>query len=142
MQSETPTSSVLPQGSEHDKQKSVSQLTPMSRELNEGGEGTDGVAPCDDAQIGAAWEARKQQRQHDPDTPREAFFAGALWAAGGVDACVAPSKRWPFVESPGEFTERLAAAMREFPTLLAAVRYVLIETPPTLAPGVPEVSRG
>jgi hypothetical protein len=46
-------------------------------------------------------------------------------------------KRWPFVESPGEFTDRLAVAMRELPTLLAAVRYVLIETPPTLAAGVP-----
>jgi hypothetical protein len=45
-------------------------------------------------------------------------------------------KQWPFVETPGEFTERLAAAMREFPTLLAAVRYVLIETPPTLASGM------
>ena len=42
-------------------------------------------------------------------------------------------KRWPFVETPGEFTDRLAAAMREYPTLLAAVRFVLIEQPPTLA---------
>jgi hypothetical protein len=55
----------------------------------------------------------------------------------GVPVVQTP-KRWPFVETPGEFTERLAAAMREFPKLLAAVRYVLIETPPTLAYGVPE----
>ena len=41
-------------------------------------------------------------------------------------------KRWPFVESPGEFTERLAAAMQEFP-LIGAVRHVLIENPPALA---------
>lgn len=39
---------------------------------------------------------------------------------------------WPFVESPGEFTERLAAAMQEF-DLLGAVRHVLIEKPPALA---------
>ncbi len=42
------------------------------------------------------------------------------------------ARRWPFVESPGEFTERLARAMQEFP-LLGAVRHVLIENPPALA---------
>jgi cytochrome c1 len=41
-------------------------------------------------------------------------------------------KRWPFVESPGAFTERLAAAMQELP-LIGAVRHVLIENPPALA---------
>jgi len=41
-------------------------------------------------------------------------------------------RQWPFVESPGEFTARLAAAMEHFP-LLGAVRNVLIENPPTLA---------
>jgi hypothetical protein len=49
----------------------------------------------------------------------------------------APIKRWPFVESPGEFTERLRAALDHFEgDLLAAVRNVLIENPPTLAAGV------
>lgn len=38
---------------------------------------------------------------------------------------------WPFVESPGDFTERLRDAMNIFP-LLGAVRYVLIEDPPTI----------
>lgn len=56
--------------------------------------------------------------------------------AAGVMEAPAPVKRWPFVESPGEFTQRLAAAMREFPTLLAAVRCVLIENAPTLTNGV------
>lgn len=42
------------------------------------------------------------------------------------------AKRWPFVESPGEFTARLARAMQEFP-LLGAVRHVLIENPPALS---------
>lgn len=41
-------------------------------------------------------------------------------------------RAWPFVESPGEFTERLRAAMRQFP-LIGAVRHVLIENPPTLS---------
>lgn len=44
-------------------------------------------------------------------------------------------KQWPFVESPGEFTERLRVAMDHFDAsggLLAAVRNVLIENPPTL----------
>lgn len=40
-------------------------------------------------------------------------------------------QEWPFVESPGEFTIRLHAAMCEF-DLLGAVRHVLIENPPTL----------
>lgn len=41
-------------------------------------------------------------------------------------------KRWPFVETPGEFTERLEEAMHHFP-LLGAVRNVLIENPPVIA---------
>ncbi|WP_329810756.1 hypothetical protein [Stenotrophomonas sp. SMYL8] len=41
-------------------------------------------------------------------------------------------RTWPFVESPGEFTERLRAAMQQFP-LIGAVRHVLIENPPTLS---------
>ena len=45
-----------------------------------------------------------------------------------------PVRRWPFVESPGAFTERLRMAHAEFGDLLAAVRCVLIENPPTLAP--------
>lgn len=41
-------------------------------------------------------------------------------------------KRWPFVETPGEFTQRLSDALDHF-ELLGAVRHVLIENPPTLA---------
>ncbi|MGH8037159.1 MAG: hypothetical protein ACREPD_05410 [Stenotrophomonas sp.] len=40
--------------------------------------------------------------------------------------------QWPFVESPGEFADRLRIALREF-DLLGAVRNVLIENPPALA---------
>jgi hypothetical protein len=53
------------------------------------------------------------------------------------------ARPWPFVETPGEFTERLRAAMIEFGALLPAVRCVLIEQPPTLVlphPGSPEAS--
>jgi hypothetical protein len=46
-------------------------------------------------------------------------------------------KRWPFVESPGQFTERLREAYVVFGDLLAAVRCVLIENPPTLVPPPP-----
>ena len=42
-----------------------------------------------------------------------------------------PVRRWPFVESPGEFTARLRSALDEFGDLLPAVRCVLIEDPPT-----------
>jgi len=42
-----------------------------------------------------------------------------------------PDKRWPFVESPGEFTDRLQVAMQDCP-LIGAVRHVLIENPPEL----------
>nr|WP_313216150.1 hypothetical protein [Stenotrophomonas geniculata] len=47
-------------------------------------------------------------------------------------------QEWPFVESPGQFTERLADAMREF-DLLGAVRHVLVEKPPALAARQPVV---
>lgn len=43
------------------------------------------------------------------------------------------AKRWPFVESPGEFTERLRLTMQITDNLLAAVRTVLIERPPTVS---------
>lgn len=42
-------------------------------------------------------------------------------------------KRWPFVESPGEFADRLEAALQLFGGyVLGAVRNVLIENPPQL----------
>lgn len=44
-------------------------------------------------------------------------------------------KRWPFVESPGEFTERLRTAIRQFGDLLPAVRNVLIENPAQIKQG-------
>jgi hypothetical protein len=44
-------------------------------------------------------------------------------------------KRWPFVETPQEFTSRLSIALAKFAgDLSAAVCYVLIEKPPELAP--------
>jgi hypothetical protein len=57
----------------------------------------------------------------------------AARASQPVAAPAEPHRVWPFVESPGEFTERLAAAYSEFGTLLAAVRCVLIEKPAVLA---------
>jgi hypothetical protein len=43
-------------------------------------------------------------------------------------------KRWPFVESPGEFADRLNDALNAFGGyVLGAVRNVLIENPPELA---------
>lgn len=52
----------------------------------------------------------------------------------------APEKRWPFVESPAAFATRLFdiydADNRGRIGMLAAVRTVLIEEPPTLAPHV------
>jgi hypothetical protein len=50
-----------------------------------------------------------------------------------------PAKQWPFVETPGEFTQRLEAALLEFGALLPAVRNVLIENPPALAAATPSV---
>ena len=44
------------------------------------------------------------------------------------------AKRWPFVESPGDFAKRLERAIWSFSgDTLAAVRNVLIENPPTFA---------
>ena len=42
-------------------------------------------------------------------------------------------KHWPFVESPGDFTDRLADAIDGSINLLAAVRTVLIEHPPEIS---------
>ena len=53
--------------------------------------------------------------------------------AAQPEPAAVPVKRWPFVETPGDFAARLAAAVGEFGELLAAVRHVLIENPPTLA---------
>lgn len=52
----------------------------------------------------------------------------------------APSKRWPFVESPGDFAKRLRGYLDGYglviEDVLAAVRTVLIEQPPTFAPWI------
>lgn len=61
---------------------------------------------------------------------------GALKVA--APAAAAPVKRWPFVETPGEFTSRLHKAWAEFGSLLPAVRHVLIEDPPKLAAPTPQ----
>lgn len=54
-------------------------------------------------------------------------------AADLLEAQPATAKEtpWPYVETPGEFAQRLARAMEEFPgNLLAAVRQAMIENPP------------
>jgi hypothetical protein len=57
----------------------------------------------------------------------------AAIATPPVERAAEPVRRWPFVESPGEFTLRLWRAYTEFDgDMLAAVRFVLIENPPTL----------
>jgi hypothetical protein len=44
-------------------------------------------------------------------------------------------KRWPFVEAPGDFADRLSMAIDMFGgDLLSAVRHVLIENPPQIDP--------
>lgn len=48
-----------------------------------------------------------------------------------------PQRRWPFAETPGEFTERLREAMQGSGDLLAAVRHVLIERPALVVPHTP-----
>jgi hypothetical protein len=50
-----------------------------------------------------------------------------------------PVKRWPFVETPEQFSNRLFEAIREFGSILPAVRNVLIENPPlyTTPPAAP-----
>lgn len=67
-------------------------------------------------------------------------------STAGVPERVRPGeKRWPFVESPAEFTRRLCDARDHFGgDMLAAVRNVLIENPPTLeaAAGVATDERG
>ena len=68
-----------------------------------------------------------------------AFHAGVRFArAHTLDAQPAPVqepvKRWPFVETPEQFSNRLFEAIREFGQILPAVRNVLIENPPAAAP--------
>ena len=65
----------------------------------------------------------------------EPLFDGTL---GSEPYRSEPTKRWPFLESPGEFAKRLGKAFFYFKgdaesSMLAAVRTVLIEEPPTLA---------
>ena len=47
------------------------------------------------------------------------------------------AKRWPFVESPVAFAQRLEAAMHEYGGVLPAVRHCLIEQPPKLLQATP-----
>ncbi len=51
-----------------------------------------------------------------------------------VPAAPLPARRWPFVEKPGEFTERLGNYCGGPGGGLAGVRTVLIEDPPALSP--------
>lgn len=65
-----------------------------------------------------------------------AEYAALVLAQAATPVQAAPGEPfvvWPFIETPGEFTERLRAAMKECDGyLLGAVRNVLIENPPTL----------
>lgn len=49
-------------------------------------------------------------------------------------------KRWPFVETPVQFADRLAEAMTWAPSLLSALRHVLIENPAAIAPSTPDAA--
>jgi hypothetical protein len=49
----------------------------------------------------------------------------------------ASANRWPFVESPGAFAQRLESAMHEFGGVLPAVRRCLIEQPPKMLQATP-----
>lgn len=51
-----------------------------------------------------------------------------------VPAAPAASRRWPFSESPGDFTDRLGKHVGGPGGALAGVRTVLIEEPPALSP--------
>lgn len=94
-------------------------------------------------------ECRAHLRQHvEKGDPRDvAAYCAFLWHHGESTAAlqarpVGAGMGWPFVESPGEFTERLREAMQHFP-LIGAVRHVLIENPPTLTtPPAASISAG
>lgn len=68
--------------------------------------------------------------------------AKKILPAGYIIIPAAPElyRRWPFVEKPGELTQRFAAAMGhtvsadEHSPGLGAMRQVLIENPPALSP--------
>ena len=47
------------------------------------------------------------------------------------------NKRWPFVESPAAFAQRLEAAQQQFGGVLPAVRHCLIEQPPKMLQATP-----
>jgi hypothetical protein len=57
--------------------------------------------------------------------------------ADGWVAVPRRAKHWPFVETPGEFTDRLVEALKHSISPLAAVRTVLIEEPPEIAASSP-----
>lgn len=61
------------------------------------------------------------------------LLAKAKQLPAAVESDAKPVKRWPFVESPGEFADRLTMALNDFNGyVLGAVRNVLIENPPQL----------
>lgn len=74
-----------------------------------------------DDEIGAAWDAAKTRMSHDPYTPKEAFWAGALFAQsrasaqGGGDLIERIAKHWDgcMFDSPGEGDLDIGAAIRQ-----------------------------
>ena len=85
-----------------------------------------------------AWCVASNQKYHFTDDGMSNRQDWQTWQASrkALEAeqaqAVEPVKWWPFVETPGHFTARLEKAIATNINLLAAVRNVLIEVPPTL----------
>lgn len=126
---------VLAEGVEDLPRNAKLYLHPQPAELNE-------VSGVDVDDLRELFEKHAKGRNLAPDTWGVSSYVDpyvdndwnewvAAWKAIASCQPVGAGDKWLFVESPGEFTERLRAALQEF-DLLGAVRNVLIENPPTL----------
>jgi hypothetical protein len=91
----------------------------------------DGMEPFNDLAGDSPTVARHNGYNHGFRDGWNTYRKEVLAAAPANRPADATAQRWPFVESPGAFAERLFEAIREFGSILPAVRYVLIEKPPT-----------
>lgn len=93
-----------------------------------------------DAAVKAEWEETLGPNhavwlEKQTNTALSAAFPLASVEQGESSAEPVAEKRWPFVETPVQFADRLAEAMTWAPSLLSALRHVLIENPAALSSG-------
>lgn len=98
------------------------------------------AGPLDEKALKAAYDEAERHAEvitlEGLECAIRAYLANSTSSAAPAEAV----KRWPFVETPVQFADRLAEAMTWAPSLLSALRHVLIENPAAIAPSTPDAA--